>query len=335
MRKPYYKKLTYGKPFQFITLLFLLLSFSQNKSYAQGCTPTITCPSPPGMFQCGEDITAWLNSVTYEDCGNGYTVYTSYDPNDFDICTNTTMNITFSLREGGPNGIVWADCVVGLTIDAASTPSFSCPNNIAPINCAQAASFSLADAPVATFSNGENGACLIEGNATPVSFDTNWDACNGGSITVNYSYTSCGNTFTGSCVLPVNATSAPTFACPNITPINCEQADAFSLANAPVATFSNGENGACQIEGNATPVSFNANWDDCNGGSTQMFHLLTPLMRMPLHLMMHLRLLFQMEKVGLVQLGIILFQFLLITIGMHVVEESSLLIIPILIVIIQ
>ena len=171
---------------------------------------------------------------------------------DYTSCDGGTITVTYEYVVCGET--LTDDCVV--PVEAASAPTFSCPDMIPSISCAAADAFALTDAPVATYSNGEMGTCEISGTATAISFVGDYTSCDGGTITVTYEYVVCGETLTDDCVVPVEAASAPTFSCPDMIPsISCAAADAFALTDAPVATYSNGEMGTCEISGTATAIS--------------------------------------------------------------------------------
>ncbi len=99
------------------------------------------------------------------------------------------------------------ECVV--PVEAASAPTFSCPLDIPAISCTAADAFTLADAPAATYSNGEGGNCEISGRATPIRFENNWSQCEGGVITIYYEYVVCGLPQEGTCEIPVEPDDTP------------------------------------------------------------------------------------------------------------------------------
>ncbi len=234
--------------------------------------PTFSCPLDIPAISCtaADAFTlADAPAATYSN-GEGGNCEISGDATavsmvrDYTACGGGTITVTYEYDYCGET--LSDECVV--PVEAASAPTFSCPLDIPAISCTAADAFTLADAPAATYSNGEGGNCEISGDATAVSMVRDYTACGGGTITVTYEYDYCGETLSDECVVPVEAASAPTFSCPlDIPAISCTAADAFTLADAPAATYSNGEGGNCEISGDATAVSMVRDYTACGGGT--------------------------------------------------------------------
>ncbi len=244
--------------------------------------PTFSCPLDIPAISCtaADAFTlADAPAATYSN-GEGGNCEISGDATavsmvrDYTACGGGTITVTYEYDYCGET--LSDECVV--PVEAASAPTFSCPLDIPAISCTAADAFTLADAPAATYSNGEGGNCEISGDATAVSMVRDYTACGGGTITVTYEYDYCGETLSDECVVPVEAASAPTFSCPlDIPAISCTAADAFTLADAPAATYSNGEGGNCEISGDATAVSMVRDYTACGGGTiTVTYELIVP-----------------------------------------------------------
>ena len=133
------------------------------------------------------------------------------------------------------------------------------------LTCDEAAAYV---APDASFSNGETGACAIEGTVEGVRSD-DFTIC-GGTITITYTVDPGDNCDRAAVVasqdILVLPAPNPTIEVPNLpTELTCEEAAAFA---APDANFSNGATSAvCLIEGTIDGVVTNE-FDQCGGSIT-------------------------------------------------------------------
>ncbi len=224
------------------------------------CEPSLVCPNP-ATFDCGDDISAWLNSVIFDACETGATVSNNYSAANFNKCMTTTENITFSLTD--PSGAILESCMVALTLNAAPAPTLANISFPSSMTCEMAAAFTP---PSLSYSNNLLGSCLISGNIMPTNIQNSWTAC-GGEITFEYSGTDeCGNQLNGgSYTIAVDPAPAPVLTAPSIPfSISCENAINFTAAD---ASFTNGLNGTCNISG-TVPAAVITNFNACGGTIT-------------------------------------------------------------------
>ncbi|MDX1409084.1 MAG: hypothetical protein R3330_13140, partial [Saprospiraceae bacterium] len=146
-------------------------------------------------------------------------------------------------------------------VDPASAPQFIDPPADQTITCDDAIAF-LPEELI--FTNGESGGCEISGSISP-SIVSSYNAC-GGTIEVTWGYSDpCGRDLQHTQFITVLPAELPVFIDPpQNTTLSCEEADAFSPA--PLA-YSNGEFGACEINGSADP-QVTSEFDACGGQIT-------------------------------------------------------------------
>ncbi len=228
----------------------------------------MTLPSGlPTNLDCGQanGFTS-APDATYDNgesgaCAISGNVSATITPN-FDACSGGTITVDYNDTDPCGNPLTGQHII---TVAGAGTPSLTLPSGLpTSLNCGEAINFT--SAPDATYDNGESGACAITGNVT-ATLTPNFDACNGGTITIDYNDTdACGNPLTGQHIITVNGAGTPSVSLPSGLPTSLDCGSADSFTSAPDATFTNGESGTCMISGNIT-ATLTPSYDACNGGT--------------------------------------------------------------------
>ncbi|WP_228851854.1 hypothetical protein [Aegicerativicinus sediminis] len=175
----------------------------------------------------------------------------------FDQCGGT-ITVTYSGVDQCENAL-YAQYVIN--VDPAPAAEIVDPGFPASVDCTTADGW---EAPSVSYTNGIDGACSNMGELEP-DVDFAFDQC-GGTITVTYSgVDQCENALYAQYVINVDPAPEAEVDVPSLpTELTCLQADAFM---APSATFSNGSDGQCVIEG-VLEASVTENWTSCGGTIT-------------------------------------------------------------------
>ena len=229
--------------------------------------PTIEIPDLPGSLTCDEAANfvapdaSFSNGASDEVCLIDGTT-PGVVANDFDQCGGEIM-ITWTLSTGCDNGAVTETLVIPVL--PAPDPEIMLPELPTELTCDEAAGFV---APDASFSNGIDGTCLIEGTVAGV-IEDDFTIC-GGTITITYIVDPSDNCeregVTAEFVIDVLPAPAPEITIPELPEsLTCEEAAAFM---APDASFSNGPiDEVCLIEGTTPGVVMN-DFTECGGEIT-------------------------------------------------------------------
>ena len=223
--------------------------------------PVITIPSIAGPLTCDEAANFVAPEATFTNGESGACAISGTIPGtietNFSQCGGS-ITITWTVQ---PDGNCDRSAVTeSTTIDVtpAPDPIIDLPE-IAEITCAEAASFV---APDATFSNAEAGVCEISGIASPT-VESAFDEC-GGTITLTYNApTGCDNNSVEEVVvITVVPAPVPEVIIPELpSTMTCTEASSYV---APLATFSNGVDAPCLIEGQV-PGEITENFTECGG----------------------------------------------------------------------
>lgn len=182
-----------------------------------GCDPVINCPAPLSV-SCSNTgaITQWLNSATFDNCGQNGNVVNNYSPTAFNGCGGTgTQTVTFSLVS---NGRVVATCTSTITKTDNMPPTGICPPGQNGLPSLDAVPAPNPQAIAANYSDNCSGVTVTFAGATQTG-----NACMGYTVTHNYLISDgCGNTATCSVVYRVNGQGGLTGSCPPaVTNLQC------------------------------------------------------------------------------------------------------------------
>ena len=228
-------------------------------------TATVSVPSIPSTMSCDDSGAFTPPDATYSNMLGGAcaisgtlspTVTGMYNP-----CTGTNFSVTWTGVDECGRPLTAGP--VSYFVQPAPAPTLTVPVLPTSLTCDQADAFLTA--PDATYNNNAVAAfCQISGTL-PAMITPNWDKCNGGTITVRYMGTStaCNHPLdSGPIVIPVAAAPMPTIQMPSL-PAQLTCADAETYA-APTATYTNSEDGNCEISGFIFPSVTDA-WSACGG----------------------------------------------------------------------
>ena len=228
--------------------------------------PSIDIPSLPSQLTCDEAAVYAAPSASFSNGETGACMISGtvdgVRSDDFTICGGTiTITYTISSDDNCNRGpIVASQDILVLPAPAASITVPSLP---ASLTCEEAATYS---APDASFSNNASAdVCLIEGT-TPGVITNEFDQC-GGSILITWTAsTGCDNqSVQESATIRVEPAADPIIASPNLpASLTCDEA---AVWVAPSTTFSNGNNGTCEISGSVDGVVTD-NFTVCGGTIT-------------------------------------------------------------------
>ncbi|MCB0667693.1 MAG: HYR domain-containing protein [Saprospiraceae bacterium] len=186
---------------------------------------------------CSED--AAIN-LTYEDGWTGT------------VCEGLVLTRTWTATDAA--GLTSQSCDQTFSILPPEEAILTAPDLGSGLSCSQAFDFT---APTLDYSNSAGTQeCVISGQVIP-QIVNDFDKCNGGTITVNYSTTdACGRTVDLSpIILNVSPASAPTIGEASLPEfLGCSEADAFDELAAGVVMYSNNEEGPCLISGELDPM---------------------------------------------------------------------------------
>ena len=169
---------------------------------------------------------------------------------------------TWSLSDACGNTITNSQTI---NVLPSSAPTVTLPTGLpTSLTCAAAELFT--NATDATYTNNSSGACLIDGIISP-SITSNYTACNGGTITIDYIGTDvCNNPLNAQHVITITPPVAPTVSLPSGLPVTLSCASSETFTTPANATFTNSESGTCLITGSLTPT-VTSNYTSCTGGS--------------------------------------------------------------------
>ena len=235
--------------------------------------PSFVCPTIAAV-DCDDAFSFTIANVSDQVFDNGLTgdceVTAIARAIDVDVsnvtCDGTgAIVVTFEITDDCGNTYNNETCMV--PVNPAPQPVFDC--NLVPssITCTDASD--ITTLPVLTFDNGALGACKITATATPVLIISNTADCDGnGDITVRYEITDdCGfHVYADEiCTIPVGPAPQPIFACPTLTPIDCDAALALTIADIADVVFDNGLTGGCLVTATATATAIDASNVVCDG----------------------------------------------------------------------
>ena len=229
--------------------------------------PEITVPQLPASLTCEEAENYQAPSADYSNNANSNecliegTVPGSVTEN-FNECGGS-ITITWTAPTGCNNGSVTRTATIPVT--PAAPPSINVPQIPSSLTCDEAATYT---APSASYSNGVNGTCAINGTVPPV-VQEDFTIC-GGTITITWTIEpedNCGRAaISETRTIDVLPAPAPEIVLPSLpSSLTCEEADNY---NAPNATYSNNaRTDECSISG-TTPGVIVEDYDECGGSIT-------------------------------------------------------------------
>jgi hypothetical protein len=241
------------------------LYYSHTIEVAPAATPELSVPELPANLTCAE-ADAFMDpaNATYTNSEEGDCEISGYIvaqvTHDWDLCDGGTITVVYSGEDVCGNELYYSHTI---EVAPAATPELSVPELPANLTCAEADAFM--DPANATYTNSEEGDCEISGYiVAQVTHD--WDLCDGGTITVVYSGEDvCGNELYYSHTIEVAPAATPELSVPELPAnLTCAEADAFmDPAN---ATYTNSEEGDCEISGYIV-AQVTHDWDLCDGGT--------------------------------------------------------------------
>ena len=226
--------------------------------------PTITLPALPASLSC-------------EDAGSFIPPTASFDNGQPGAC-NLSGTATAALNHfydkcGGHLEVIYLGedaCgrnlvkTIGIIdVDPAPAPTVDLPTLPTSLSCYEAENY---QAPITSYDNGLTGDCNISGLISPTTL-YNVDACNGGTITIQYNGTDdCGNILSSNLIfIQVDPAAPATLKGPDDVPNSIYCWDAAYGYYPGNAIYTNGESGFCEnsgeIIGSVTEV-----WNSCDGG---------------------------------------------------------------------
>jgi len=168
----------------------------------------------------------------------------------YDSWYGGTITITYTVESGDNCNRGPVVATQDIQVLPAPTPTISVPNLPSELTCEEAATY---NAPGATFSNEASAnVCLIAGEVPGIVNDE-FDQC-GGSLTITWTAsTGCDNqSVTETRTISVRPAAEPIIASPNLpASLSCDEAATYA---APSTTYSNGNNGTCDISGTVDGV---------------------------------------------------------------------------------
>jgi len=246
-----------------ITDVFTLVSGEVNLDIDAGVidveAPTFTVPADIAVV-CGEEIPVADIVDIADNCSTGL-VAEFEDVEDFDECGGTITR-TWTVTDDCGNV---AEQVQIITIEPAPVPTIEIPELEETLTCAEASEFV---APMASFSNGIDAPCLIEGEV-PGEVTGNFTQC-GGEIVVTWTVVTEDNcnreAVVATATIIVEPAPDPIFEDPALPEtLTCAEADAFV---APLLSFSNNATAdECLITGEVLGT-VTEDFDECGGTIT-------------------------------------------------------------------
>ena len=215
----------------------------------EGSIEFIDAP-PNATYTCIDDVPPMTNLDYTNLCTGGGNSAGVQNTGAYTPCTGGTITRTWTVPvpPGCGSNFVHTQTITIEPIPIATIQN--APDPAVTIPCAALPTLSF---PTLSYNNGGAGDCAINGTLTP-NVNNNATICNGGTVVATWQFTDqCNRVVTHTQTVTVTPIAPAEFVNPpgNIN-ISCDELASF---NPVTLNVTNGDTGACQITGTATPVA--------------------------------------------------------------------------------